>query len=73
MILTTTTCIGLVLLRVKLRGSKILESNNKNWVCPCNGCKKARKQAFDEVMKLIDAGGDAYTKVNNIRKLIENK
>jgi len=50
-----------------------LESNNKNWVCPCNGCKKARKQAFDEVMKLIDAGGDAYTKVNNIRKLIENK
>jgi len=50
-----------------------LESNNKDWACPCNGCKKARKQAFDEVMKLIDAGGDAYTKINNIKKLINDK
>ena len=49
----------------------MLESKSKDWICPCNGCKKARKQAFDEVMKLIDAGGDAYTKVNNIKKLIE--
>ena len=44
-----------------------------NWVCPCNGCKKARKQAFDEVMELIDAGGDAYTKIHNIKKLISEK
>jgi len=50
-----------------------LESNSKDWVCPCNGCKKARKQAFDEVMKLIDAGGDAYTKIHEIKKLIEKK
>jgi len=50
-----------------------LENKSKSWVCPCNGCKKARKQAFDEVMKLIDAGGDAYTKVNNIKKLINEK
>lgn len=62
-----------MLLKVKLGESKILESSNSSWICPCNGCKKARKQAFDEVMKLIDAGGDAYTKVNNIKKLINDK
>jgi len=50
-----------------------LESNSKDWACPCNGCKKARKQAFDEIMKLIDAGGDAYTKIHEIKKLIEKK
>jgi hypothetical protein len=50
-----------------------ISDNKKTWMCPCNGCKKARKQAFDEVMKLIDAGGDAYTKVNNIKKLINEK
>lgn len=47
--------------------------DKKHWTCPCNGCKKARKQALDEVMELIDAGGDAYTKISNIRKLIQNK
>lgn len=24
-----------------------------NWVCPCGGCKKARKQAYDEVMEIL--------------------
>lgn len=44
-----------------------------NWVCPCNGCKKARQQAFDDILKVLDAGGDAYTKIDNIKKLIEKK
>ena len=50
-----------------------MESNNKDWACPCNGCKKALKQAFEEVIMLLDAGGDAYTKINNIKKLVEEK
>jgi hypothetical protein len=62
-----------VLEKVRSRESKTLENKSKSWICPCNGCKKARKQAFDEVMELIDAGGDAYTKVNNIKKLISEK
>lgn len=44
-----------------------------DWVCPCEGCKKARKKAFNEIREIIDAGGDAYTKINEIRKLIDKK
>jgi hypothetical protein len=44
-----------------------------DWICPCNGCKKARQQAFNEILKILDAGGDAYTKIDNIKKLIEKK
>ena len=29
-------------------------TENKNWVCPCNGCKKARKQAFQEIEALME-------------------
>jgi tRNA(Ile)-lysidine synthase TilS/MesJ len=50
-----------------------ISNEKKDWICPCNGCKKARKQAFDEIMKVIDAGGDAYTKIHNIKKLISEK
>lgn len=45
----------------------------KGWVCPCTGCKKARKQAFSEVRQIIDAGGDAYSRIQNIVKLISEK
>jgi len=24
-----------------------------NWVCPCNGCKKAAKQEFDRVVNIV--------------------
>jgi hypothetical protein len=50
-----------------------LNSNNKNWICPCNGCKKARLQAFAEVFAIADGGGDAYTKISNIKKLVQPK
>lgn len=44
-----------------------------NWICPCNGCKKARKQAFDEIIAILDGGGDAYSRIEKIRKLSETK
>jgi len=44
-----------------------------NWVCPCNGCKKARQQAFDEVLSILDGGGDAYSRIQLIKKLVEKK
>ena len=47
--------------------------NKKNWICPCNGCKKARQQAFAEVFQIADGGGDAYTKIINIKKLTQTK
>jgi hypothetical protein len=47
--------------------------NKKSWLCPCNGCKKARKQAFAEVFQIADGGGDAYTKIANIKKLVQEK
>ena len=49
------------------------KENNKKWFCPCNGCKKARKQAFAEVFEIADGGGDAYTKIANIKKLVQEK
>lgn len=44
-----------------------------NWICPCNGCKKARKQAFQEVVDILDGGGDAYSRIQSIVKLIKEK
>jgi len=44
-----------------------------DWVCPCNGCLKARKRAFKEVLDIIEAGGDAYSRIDAIRKLIDKK
>ena len=31
-----------------------MSDRNKSWVCPCNGCAKARKQALIEVRQLAD-------------------
>ena len=44
-----------------------------DWVCPCNGCKKARKKAFKEVIDILDGGGDAYTRIQKITKLVNEK
>jgi hypothetical protein len=29
-----------------------------NWVCPCSGCGKARKQAFEEVLSILYENND---------------
>lgn len=44
-----------------------------DWICPCNGCKKARKRAFKEVAEILDGGGDAYSRIEQVRKLISEK
>jgi|LakMenEpi03Aug12_release.lakeMendotaPanAssembly.Ray.scaffolds.fasta_scaffold416843_2 hypothetical protein len=41
-----------------------------DWVCPCTGCQKARKKAFKEIIDIIDSGGDAYSRIDTIRKFI---
>jgi hypothetical protein len=48
------------------------KSQKNNWVCPCTGCNKARKKAFTEVLEIIDGGGDAYSRIHAIRKLIQD-
>ena len=48
------------------------KSQQSNWVCPCTGCNKARKKAFSEVLEIIEGGGDAYSRIHAIRKLIDN-
>jgi hypothetical protein len=47
-------------------------SQKSNWLCPCNGCVKARKQAFKEVADILEGGGDAYSRIHAIKKLIDN-
>ena len=42
----------------------------REWVCPCTGCQKARKKAFKEVLGIIQGGGDAYSKINQIKELV---
>lgn len=44
-----------------------------DWVCPCTGCQKARKKAFKEVLTILDGGGDAYSRIDAVRKLIDKK
>lgn len=44
-----------------------------DWACPCNGCQKARKFAFKEILDILDGGGDAYSRIESIRKLIAKK
>jgi hypothetical protein len=39
-----------------------------NWVCPCTGCKKARKQAFAEVLEIIDVDNDTYYNKHRLRE-----
>jgi predicted RNA-binding protein YlxR (DUF448 family) len=40
-----------------------------NWVCPCSGCKKARKQAFDEILEILDQ--EPYDILHNVHLLRE--
>jgi hypothetical protein len=47
-------------------------SQNNNWICPCNGCAKARRQALKEVADILEGGGDAYSRIHAIKKLIDN-
>lgn len=49
------------------------KSNNTSWVCPCNGCKKAKQQAYQEILNIIEGGGDAYSRINAIKELITKK
>jgi hypothetical protein len=34
---------------------------------------KARKKAFKEILDILDSGGDAYSRIESIRKLIGTK
>ena len=45
-------------------------TQKNNWTCPCNGCKKSRLQALQKVLEILDGGGDAYSRIENVRKLI---
>lgn len=47
-------------------------SQKSSWICPCTGCNKARKQAFKEVLDILEGGGDAYSRIHAIKKLIDN-
>lgn len=44
-----------------------------DWICPCTGCAKARRKAFNEVLEILDGGGDAYSRLDALRKLVEIK
>lgn len=46
-------------------------TSKSSWACPCNGCKKARQQAFKEVADILDGGGDAYSRIDSVKKLIQ--
>ncbi len=43
------------------------------WICPCNGCKKARTQAFEEVLQILDSGGDAYFRMWEVRNYVREQ
>lgn len=43
------------------------------WICPCNGCKRARKEAFEEILQILDGGGDAYFRIHDIREHIRKE
>lgn len=49
---------------VRSEENKKLQKNNSEEY------ERGRKEVLDEIFKIIDAGADAYTKVNNIKKLI---
>jgi predicted RNA-binding protein YlxR (DUF448 family) len=44
-----------------------------NWVCPCSGCKKARKQAFDEILDIINKDHDYPYHDYLIREKLRNE
>jgi hypothetical protein len=57
---------------VEQNQNKNKQQNKDSWACPCNGCKKAKHQAFKEILAVLDSGGDAYSRISNIKKLIED-
>jgi hypothetical protein len=44
-----------------------------NWVCPCGGCKKARKQAFAEVIDILDSSPDVLWNTHALRQYIKEQ
>lgn len=32
-----------------------------NWQCPCNGCKKSRKQALEQVQAILNSHDVVYS------------
>lgn len=44
-----------------------------DWICPCTGCGKARAKAFKQILEILDGGGDAYSRIEEVRKLITKK
>lgn len=34
------------------------------WKCPCQGCGKARQQVLDEILEIINSGGDSYYRMH---------
>lgn len=48
--------------------------SDKNWICPCNGCKKARKQTLLEVREILDKNlYDASFAVHLVYEKIRNE
>jgi hypothetical protein len=43
------------------------------WKCPCNGCAKARRQVIDEVLEILDGGGDAYFRMHLLKEYIREQ
>lgn len=43
------------------------------WKCPCNGCAKARKQVIEEILTILDSGGDAYFRMHSLREYIHEQ
>lgn len=43
------------------------------WVCPCNGCKRARKEAFQEILDILESGGDAYFRMHSVYEHIRKE
>lgn len=41
-------------IRQTTSGLVLTTMSEKKWVCPCNGCKAARKQAFQEIEAILE-------------------
>lgn len=52
--------------------ANVKQEDKGNWKCPCNGCKKARKQALQEVHDILykdrDIAFNAYILVGEFFK-----
>lgn len=54
--------------------ANVKQEDKGNWNCPCNGCKKARKQALKEVYDIIFQDGDILTNVYlNLMELMKKE